>query len=299
MIIIFLYIIFLIILIFYGKKYFEYFKSLDLIDKIIFICTVIVEITIILILYFTYCFCYNIFFFPSEINEKSQFDSKTSIENSLHIFSVYLLEFLIYFILLPILFILFHIFVFWMIIIIFVPYIIIVPIPIIPFILPIPLKTMMLELIPPFRKLTDRGILPLMRRIFFRLISYETIKNKFTNSFVDIYGFLFDDIKIVLNDVIKLYKPKDNKISKDIQDDQYKIGTIDDNTDNKKQSEEAIENENTRLKEIIKNEYNICVKTKKKFTNYGESTLSNVYEDTKNDFNCNFDELKRYLKNKF
>ena len=65
------------------------------------------------------------------------------------------------------------IFIFWMIIIIFVPYFIIIPIPFIPFFIPIPLKNPMLEFIPPFKILTDRGILPLMRKIIFTNILSE------------------------------------------------------------------------------------------------------------------------------
>ena len=93
-------------------------------------------------------------------------------------------------------YILLHIFAFWIIIILFVPFIIIIPIPIIPFILPIPLKYLLLI---PFQKLTDRGILPLMRRVLFGFISEDTTKHLF-NSYYNIYDFFYDNLKEMISD---------------------------------------------------------------------------------------------------
>ena len=75
--------------------------------------------------------------------------------------------------------ILFWIFIHWLIIITFVPIIIIFPIPIFPFIFILPLQPLMLELIPPFKVLTNTGTLPTMLKIAKRLFSEELITNTF------------------------------------------------------------------------------------------------------------------------
>ena len=197
------------------------------------------------------------------------------------------------YILLIIFFILLHIFGFWMIILLFVPFIIIVPIPIIPFILPIPLKTLLLI---PFQKLTDRGILPLMRRVLLGFVSEDTTKHLIASSF-DIYGFFYDNLKEMLGDFFILNQPKNEKISKGYQDDKYKSSSVDE--ENEETSNEIMkkDSENTRLKQKIREDYKMCVRSQKGMSKYGEnSSAANSMGDNKASVNCNFDSMRTYLK---
>jgi len=278
------------ILIFYYK--YKDFNSLDILDKIIYIviCFSIIWGTI--SSYYIFCMIYNLITNGQRPYEMKFFET-TKDRIILYIY------FIISFILLIILIVLVYIFIFWMLIIIFVPFIILIPIPIIPFLLPIPLKSILLEYVPPFKRLTDRGILPLMRRIVFTFFSEKGIKDKLGDVFITSYGFLYKELKMILNDFIILDKPQEEKISKGIQDDKYKTATIDDNTDNEKQAKNAIEGENEILMDKLKDEFNICLRTMKGFTEYGDKTsLTNVYQDKMGEINCNFDKLKNYLKNK-
>ena len=201
------------------------------------------------------------------------------------------------------------IFIFWMIIIIFVPYFIIIPIPFIPFFIPIPLKNPMLEFIPPFKILTDRGILPLMRKIIFtNILSEMTLKSKFGNTFKDIFTFLFDEIKVILNDFFgninfepELNKPNEKQnISKGIQDDTYKIDTIDTNNENiddyKKETDKY-----EKANELINEELEICLKTKQQFTTPDMSSVESAYTGVKNlqsYSECYAKSIKSYIENK-
>jgi len=180
-----------------------------------------------------------------------------------------------------------------MIILIFVPFLIIVPIPIIPFILPIPLKILLLI---PFQKLTDRGLLPLMRRIVFGFFSEDTYKHLIQSNY-DVYGFFYDSLKVIANDVFILNEPHNEKISKGLQDDKYKTSTIDD--ENEEKSNEIVKSEsgNFKLTKKIKEEYLLCVKSQKGMNKYGEDNgFNNSMMDNKNSFECNLDNMKTYLK---
>jgi hypothetical protein len=203
------------------------------------------------------------------------------------------------------------IFIFWMIIIIFVPFFIIVPIPFIPFFIPIPLKMPMLLYIPPFKLLTDRGILPLMRRIIFSIIlSEKSIKNKFTGTFHEIFVFLYEELKLILTDFFKvinfepvLNKPSDLQfISKGIQDDDYKIDTVD--TDNKNNEDYEKEDNNKKYEkaqQLIKEELDICLKTKRQFTTPDMDSITSAYanvKDMNNYFECYSQSIKSYIDNK-
>jgi len=180
-----------------------------------------------------------------------------------------------------------------MIILIFVPFIIIVPIPIIPFILPIPLKILLLI---PFQKLTDRGLLPLMRRIILGFMSEDTYKH-FIKSNYDVYGFFYDSLKVIMNDILIINEPQPEKISKGIQDDKYKTSTIDD--ENEESSNEIMKSEsgNVKMTKKIKEEYLLCVKSQRAMNKYGEDNgFNNSMMDNKNSFECNLDNMKTYLK---
>lgn len=268
----------------------DYFYKLDGLDKILFICIFLFIVWVLIGLYYLYCFIYGVIYITTE---KHQFYSDTFIEDFLHNGIVPRIYFVISIILLVIFYILLHIFGFWIIIILFVPFIIIVPIPIIPFILPIPLKFLLLI---PFQKLTDRGILPIMRRILFGFISEDTTKH-LINSYYNIYDFFYDNLKEMINDFIILNEPKNEKISKGLQDNKYRTSTIDDENEETSKAIIKEDEENIKIKNKIKQEYLLCVKSKKGMNNYGENkSISNMFNDNKNDFECNFDNLKTYMK---
>lgn len=201
------------------------------------------------------------------------------------------------------------IFIFWMIIIIFVPYFIIIPIPFIPFFIPIPLKNPMLEYIPPFKILTDRGILPLMRKIIFtNILSEKSFKNKFLSTFNDIFIFLFDEIKVILNDFFNniniqptLNKPAENqRISKDIQDDKYKIETVDSENNNIDDYKKETSKYN-KATELINEELEICLKTKQQFITPNMNSIESAYASVSNMQNyaeCYAKSIKSYIDDK-
>jgi hypothetical protein len=287
--IIFLIFLFVILFTLNVFVYTDYFKKMDALDKIIFIFTFFFIVWVLFTLYFIFCFFCKLIFVTT-INHP--FHTDTMIEYSLESLSLRII-YVLSFILLVMFFVLLYIFGIWMIIILYVPFIIIVPIPFIPFLLPIPLKILLLI---PFKKLTDRGILPLMRRVFLGFADEETSKHLINSSY-DIYGFFFDNLKAMISDFLILNEPKKNKISKGLQDDKYKRSTIDD--ENEETSNELIENENKKVKERLKNEYLICVKTQRKLNNYGDNKYaSNGYSDKRKETDCNFDNLKSYLKYK-
>jgi hypothetical protein len=188
------------------------------------------------------------------------------------------------------------IFVLWMIILIFVPFIIVFPIPIIPFFVIVPLKFLLLFYVPPFRTLTERGILPLCRKIVFRFIfSEKTLKDKFKSSFADIYSFLFDEIKNTLGGIVK----NAGIVSKD---DEYKIKTVDDGTDNEAKAnavmkEDTKGHKNKEVMDLINEELQICLKTKQVFTT-PESGLLSGADNLKNYAECYSKSIKSYIKNK-
>jgi hypothetical protein len=288
-------ILFLVIffLIYFIAKVFifsDYFNKLDGLDKIIFIFLLLFNIWVVLSIYYLYCFLYGFFFITPE---KHQFYTDTFIEDFLHNALVPRIYFIISVILIIMFYILLHIFAFWIIILLFVPFIIIIPIPIIPFILPIPLKYLLLI---PFQKLTDRGILPLMRRVLFGFISENTTKH-LVNSYYNIYDFFYDNLKEMISDFIILNERNNEKISKGLQDNKYRASTIDD--ENEETSNDIIktESDNTKLKNKIKEEYLLCVKSKRGMNNFGEdNSMSNTFNNSKNDFECNLDSLKTYMK---
>jgi len=196
------------------------------------------------------------------------------------------------------------IFIFWMIIIIFVPHVIIIPIPIIPFVIPIPLKMVILENVPPFKLLTNRGILPFIRKIIFRfLFSEETIKNKFKSTFFDTYGFLYDEFKLILGDLLNrvIAKPEPIIISKDIQDDEYGIEIEQDEDNSKETADKEKSTENKKIQELINEELEVCLKSKQSFISSDLSDIEALYANIGNINNyadCYSTSIKAYIDNK-
>jgi hypothetical protein len=205
-----------------------------------------------------------------------------------------------------VLYLLTWIFIFWMVIILFVPEIILIPIPFIPFIIPIPLKRPILEYVPPFKALTDRGILPLMRRVIFRIFSEQSLKNLFVLTFTDIYGFLFEEIKKAIERVLlnkqpsNLKNPGDQDFSKDIQDDEMKVRTIDDyEKENNGGEEVKYENkENQEVLDLINEELELCLISKKSFQTPDKNNYFQGVDDMKNYFECYSKSIKSYIDSK-
>ncbi len=191
------------------------------------------------------------------------------------------------------------IFIFWMVIILYVPEIVPIPIPIIPFIIPIPLKSLILEYVPPFKILTDRGILPLMRRIVFGVLFKESsIKDKFRGVFIETYGFLYGEIKTILGEYmiyLKTEEPKGEKVSKGLQDDNYKVSTIDDGTDNAEKARETREASSGDASDLIESELELCMNSSKSFTGLGTSSTDN-FMNSFNDYSKYADCYSKYLK---
>ena len=190
------------------------------------------------------------------------------------------------------------IFIFWMIIILYVPEIMIIPIPFIPFIVPIPLKSLILEYVPPFKILTQRGILPLMRRIIFGILFTESsIQDKFRGVFKETYGFLYDEIKTILGEFMidmKLEEPESQKISKGLQDDNHKVSTIDDGTDNAEKAKETKE-ASANATDLIEEELELCMKSSASFTGVGTSSSDKLFTSF-NDYSKYADCYSKYLK---
>jgi hypothetical protein len=152
-------------------------------------------------------------------------------------------------------FLLFFIFIAWLVIKYIVPIIYIFFIPFPPFFAPIPLRYVILENVPPFKDLTEAGILPLMERLLFKIISGEVVRDKTIHCF----GYIFDFVKINIKNIIKQNFP-------DIDLDSY--------FDKNKEPEEEIITEKQIIEEnkneyyqkaikIINAEYENCYNTNK------------------------------------
>lgn len=210
--------------------------------------------------------------------------------------------------------ILFWIFSFWMIILIFVPYVVIFPIPIFPFIFILPLKPLMLLLIPPFKTLTDLGTLPLIYRISSRMINGEIFYN-FIDYFLfpvgnDISNYLYYNVNQIVREVsgydISDYylPPPDENINdefKNKDDDYMKELETNDNPDDISKYNEYIND--PVIKEGMKKieeETNICVNVRQKFKPYNSSYTSDIQIDADNSFSpyneCYINAIKSYLK---
>ena len=203
-----------------------------------------------------------------------------------------------------VLYLLIWIFIFWIIIILFVPEIILVPIPFIPFIIPVPLKRPILEIVPPFKALTDRGVLPLMRRVIFRIFSEESFKNIFILGTSDIYSFLFEELKKILERVLlnnkssNLQNPGDQNISKDIQDDEIKMETIDDYNENEDEDYKHEHKENQEVLDLINEELELCLISKQSFQTPDNNNYFQSVSDMNNYFECYSKSIKSYIDSK-
>ena len=229
------------------------------------------------------------------------------------------------YILLLLLVVLYWIFIFWMLIIIFVPFVIIFPIPIFPFIFILPLKPLMLALIPPFKTLTDLGTLPLTYRVLSRLFSGEIFTN-FINYFLyptgsDVSKYLYFNVNQIFQEAAgyelsEFFDKPDAEYNEDDEyydefknnKDDYSGKTKDmkdletnDNSDDANKYEEYIKtpNINTGMKRI-EEETELCVNMKQKFKPYNASFTSELQIDADNSISpyneCYIKAIKSYLK---
>ena len=293
--------------------------------------TPIVYLHNIFIICLTYYICFNIYiilinsswFFG--ITQLNPFNYIPFLSPLLFILCCILYRICVYIILI-LLVLLFWIFCFWMLIIIFVPFVIVFTIPIFPFIFILPLKSLMLLLIPPFKTLTDLGTLPLTYKVLSRTMSGEIFYN-FINYFLyptgsDISNYLYFNVNQIIQeafgyDLADYYKPNPTiDYEDDEYDDEFKNKKNDDYTGKTKEMKDVETNDNpsdanaydeyinmpnikSGMKKI-EEETNICVNMRQKFKPYNSSYTSDVQIDADNSFSpyneCYIKAIKSYLK---
>jgi hypothetical protein len=171
------------------------------------------------------------------------------------------------------------IYMFWIFIIVYVPEWVYFPLTFIPFVLPIPLQRLLL-MIYPFPELTDRGVLPLMRRLINRTIELEQSKSTTENT-KDLFRYFYDDLKMLFNGILSQEEDSDlSLLGERPTDANYRENQL----KTKKKKEEPKENEETiRMRQLIDDEVSICINSKlasrindKSFS--GDSSI-NAYAD--------------------
>lgn len=268
-------------------------SALNALDTLINFC--------IFVLIFWFCsnvYIFIVFIFNSVGIRGILFDSEIFFTDYIGYFHKLLIAFANLF-LSYILSLLLWIFISWMIILIFVPFLIIIPIPFIPFFVPIPLKFLMLHYIPPYRLLTERGILPLCLRLVLIFFSADSIKSKFQQSFKATFALFYDDIKKVLGEFVGKPVGTITKSDSDIN----QLPTVDDGTDNKRKSSKVIEednaNSNKEAMELIEEELQLCLKSKQTFTTPdNKNSVVNSASDMNNYSECYAISIKSYIDNK-
>ncbi len=202
---------------------------------------------------------------------------------------------------------LFWVFVFWLLIIIFVPFIIIFPIPIIPFFFIIPLKPLLLLLIPPFKVLTDIGTLPLLLKICTRLINPQIFTNTLNYLFYptinDIGNYFKTHITNTINNIIgKDIENLFNTSEETFDNEQITNNELmnDDKEDVKKYNEFKEKPNIKSSMKTIEEETEMCIKLNQNFKPYNSSYIGDIITDIDNSFNpynkCYTNAIKSYLK---
>lgn len=190
------------------------------------------------------------------------------------------------------------IFIAWIIILIFVPSIIIFTIPIPPFFIPVPLKTLILTFVPPFKFLTQRGILPFCLRVLLIFFSADTLKQKFSKSFTEAYGLLYDDMKKVLGEILE--PPQITITAND--EDIKKLPNVDQGTNNDEIARKLIETDNKgsnkEVMELINEELELCLQSKQSLTPPNSRSTVNAAMDMNNYAECYAKSVQAYLDNK-
>jgi hypothetical protein len=202
------------------------------------------------------------------------------------------------------------IFVHWMAIIIFVPLIIVIPIPIFPFVFIIPLKPLMLALIPPFQTLTDTGTLPLIYKLVKRLFNEQVVTN-FLNYYLypslsDIGDYFYYNVNELLHEILgdninDYFKQDTFKNKNKTEDDPIKDLNTNDNPDDNIKYNEYKENSSIKIgMKRIEEDTNLCIKMRQKFKPYNSTYLKDIETDMDNSFSpyneCYTQAIKSYLK---
>ena len=257
---------------------------------------------------FVYFLCYNLYFLLNFIFWFFGFKwflplpLPMMISNMLFIFFAFI-EYIVVHILVFLIVTLHWIFIFWLLIIIFVPFIIIIPIPIIPYIFILPLKPLLLAIIPPFQTLTDLGTIPLIYRAFNRIFTTDTVKNWFIGSATDLKNYIFSFINEIFidlfgDDLHKYFKVKEDTVdhSNDLKD----LDEIDKKEDKETYEKYKKESSVKTNSEKIDYETQLCVNMKQKFKLYNSNYLDEVSADITNSFSpyseCYANAIKSYLK---
>ena len=205
--------------------------------------------------------------------------------------------------------VLFWIFIHWLLIIFFVPFIIIFPIPIFPFIFILPLQPLMLELIPPFKVLTNTGTLPTMLKISKRLFSNEFMTNTL-NYFIyptvnDLNTYFYSNIRQMISDIFyydiqSVYNIPPEKCRTSNEDIINSVKPDDNINDEKTYNEYKEMSSIQRSMNKIEEDTNLCVSMHHKFKEYNSSYLSDVSTDFENAVSpynsCYTGAIKSYLK---
>jgi hypothetical protein len=157
----------------------------------------------------------------------------------------------------------------WLLIIYFVPHLIFVGF------IPIPFKIPILEFVPPFKQLTKRGVLPLLKRINIRLFEFliSGDMNIHKKNINDVYNFIYDEIKKMFIDFFKILKINHETYLQHIKPPiKPVIDPIIDNIEYDPDKEKAEEINRTfeedddkiNIKKLINEEIAICIANKSK-----------------------------------
>lgn len=277
----------------------------------------VIWLTILIVIIWVIIWIILIIFYLGHISGVYTINKGKSLGSRIVLIIISILSFIIPFLTIYIYFILYvlvWIFFLWMVILYLVPVLIFVMIPFIPFIIPIPLRFLILQFVPPFKQLTDKGILPLMRRIIFRLFAFfpqGKIKEWVKISSKEVYNFLFKEISELFYSIFKkinldviLPNPENNNINKDNDDNEFPI----EDEETKKKNEEAEilrkkneENDETKkIQNLINEEVNICLKSKQAFITSDKSEYESSFSgvnDMNNYSECYAQSIKSYFDN--
>ena len=125
------------------------------------------------------------------------------------------------------------------------------------------------------------------------LFSNSTIQQKFAKTFANTYDFLYLEIKNIIGDIYK--KPEKEP------EENYKIKTIDDGTNNEQKAKEIKKednnNKNKEIMELINEELEICLQSKQSLTS-PNSSIFNGMNNLKNYADCYSKSVRSYIDNK-
>ncbi len=191
----------------------------------------------------------------------------------------------------------------WLLIIYFVPHLIFVGI------IPIPFKIPILEYVPPFKQLTNRGVLPLIRRINTRLFEFLLSRdfNIHKENIKDIQNFVFEEIKKIFTDFFKILKINYETFSHIIPNVEPVKPVIEETLedDDKDTSLKLIakfdeDDEKIKLKNLINEEIAICISNKSKLMSSDLSSSELLIQTQTNRANyseCYAKTINLYLNN--